>query len=190
MKKTFVSMLAAAAVVGGADAASAQLPTTPLSVEVRGGLALPQGDLDEFFGLADLGSGVTLGANAQFQVSNAIGVYAGYSFNQFSVEEFEDADVTDQGFDAGVMLSLPFAASLSPYVKGGIALHNLSVTEGGEDEDFDGEELGFQVGAGLNFPLGNRLSVTPGVTFTQYGFEDAEVDVSHLTVDVGLKFRI
>jgi hypothetical protein len=181
MKKTLVSMMAAAAVVGATDAAHAQLPTTPFSVEVRGGLAFPSGDLSD----ENVESGVALGVNGQYQINPMFAVYAEYDWAQFGVEEDDEADVTDQGFGGGVIVSFN-AGAISPFVKGGVAVHQLSV----DDIDVEDEQIGFRIGAGLNFPLGNRLSVTPGVTFTSYSIQDADFTVSHITADVGLKLRI
>jgi len=182
MKKNLVSMMAAVAVVGVANAAQAQLPTTPLSVEVRGGLAFPTGDLKD----NNTDNGVALAVNGQYQFNPMFAVYAEYDWTQFNGSDVGgDFDVTDQGFGAGVIASFN-AGSIQPFVKGGIAVNNLNV----DNADIQDEQLGFRIGGGLNLPLGNRLSVTPGVTYTQYGFKDSDFNVSHITADVGLKIRI
>ena len=180
MKKTLVSMLAAAAVVASVDAAQAQV-TTPFSVEVRGGLVLPSGDLSD----EDVTSGVGLNVNGQFRFNPMFAAYAEFNWAQFGVEDEDDVDVTDQGFGAGVIANFN-AGSIQPFVKGGLVMHQFSV----DDTDAEDEQLGFRVGGGVSVPLGNRLSVTPGVTYTQYGFEDADFDISHIAVDVGLKINL
>jgi len=60
---------------------------------------------------------------------------------------------------------------------------------GGADdlgEDVEGEndyELGFEVGGGLAFPLGPRISVTPAVSYTTID------DLNFVRAQVGLNFR-
>jgi opacity protein-like surface antigen len=181
MKKTLVSMMAAVAVVGAANAAHAQLPTTPFSVELRGGLAFPTGDLKDG---DDLDNGVALSVNGQYQVNPMFSVYAEYDWSQFGITDTSE-DLTDQGFGAGVIANFN-AGSIQPFLRAGVAVNQLSAA----GEDAQDEQVGFRVGGGLNFPLGNRLSVTPGVLYTAYGIKDSDFDVTHLTVDVGLKLRI
>jgi opacity protein-like surface antigen len=180
MKKTLVSMMAAAAVVASVDAAQAQV-TTPFSIEVRGGLALPTGDLKD----EDVTSGVALSVNGQFRFNPMFAAYAEFNWAQFGVEDADDVDVTDQGFGGGVIANFN-AGSVQPFLKAGVTVNQLTVDE----IDAEDEQIGFRVGGGLSVPLGNRMSVTPGVTYTQYGIEDADFDVSHLTVDVGLKINL
>jgi opacity protein-like surface antigen len=180
MKKTLVSMMAAAAVVASVSAAQAQV-ATPFSLEVRGGLALPSGDLSD----EDVTSGVGLNVNGQFRFNPMFSAYAEFNWAQFGVEDSDDVDVTDSGFGGGVMAHFN-AGSMTPFLKAGVVVHQLSVDE----LDAEDEQLGFRVGGGLAFPLGNRLSVTPGVTYTQYGIKDADFDVSHIDIDVGLKINL
>ena len=191
MKKT--TLLAAFAALAVAGSAQAQLvPTSPFAVEVRAGFTFPTGELAD---VAD--SGVGLNANASFSFSPMLAVYAGYSFNQFPIEEFEGEDVegdwTDTGLDAGLRLGLSVPGlPVAPFINGGVSYHKLEL----EIEDLPGEdfetdnELGFHVGGGFEFPLGPRLSVTPAVSYTQYEIEDDDEPVKFIKVDVGLKLRI
>jgi hypothetical protein len=50
-----------------------------------------------------------------------------------------------------------------------------------------------EVGGGLRVSVGSRMALTPGVTWTRYGFDDETVDdgrvnVQYLRLDVGLRF--
>ncbi len=191
MKKSI--LLAAAAAFAVAGSAQAQFGlTTPLALEIRAGFTFPTGEL------ADVGdSGVGLNANASFNFTPMLAVYAGYSFNQFPVSEFEgeeiDGDWTDTGIDAGlrVGLSVP-GLPVAPFINGGISYHKLELElDDFPDENFESDnELGFHVGGGFELPLGPRLSVTPAVSYTQYEIEDDDEPVSFLKVDVGLRVRI
>jgi len=193
MKKSTVGILAALAAVSVASTANAQMgPTTPFSIEVRGGAALPTGDFGE-----GLNTGWTAGVTGQFNFTPMVGVYAGYSIASFSSDEDEtgeEIDVNDRGFNAGLRASFgPLAAGLSPWLKGGLVYNELEFEEEGVSITTD-SKLGFEVGGGLAFPLGPRISVTPGVTYTMYSFDDEDLDldldVSHVKLDIGLNFRI
>ena len=197
MKKSTVGILAALAAVSLAGTANAQMgPTTPFSVEVRAGAAIPTGDF------ADLVStGWTVGVDGTFNITPMFGIYAGYSVSQFGVsddfeEVFGDGDITEQGFDAGLKATfgggaLPF----TPFLRGGLIYHKI----GGdfEDEDVDAEdsdsELGFEIGGGVTFPLGPRISVVPSASYLQWTPEDEGdegIDVSQVKVQIGLNIRI
>jgi opacity protein-like surface antigen len=192
MKKTFVSMMAAAAVIGAASAAQAQ--NSPFAVELRAGLAFPSGDLkdiDEEEGI-ETESGVGVNLNASYQVTPMVALYGEYSWLQFGIKDVDDADVTDQGFGAGVKLSFQ-TPGMTPFLKAGIAMHQIELSVEDFSTDIEDENLGFRVGGGVEIPLGNRLSVTPGATFTTYSIgDDSEDDatISHFTVDVGMKLRL
>ncbi len=199
MKKIATGLVALAAVALAGSAQAQVMPVSPFSVEVRGGLAFPTGDLAD---VAD--NGITVGANGTFMFTPMLGLYAGFTYNSFSLgDEFEalgvDGSINDYGLDAGVkaMFATP-ALPVSPFLKGGLVYHKLELDlEGvdlGEDNDTD-YGLGFEVGGGVMVPLGPRLSFTPAVTYSSYkpksdGQEqDDDEKVSSFRVDVGLNIR-
>jgi hypothetical protein len=205
MKKSLGFLSLAAAAVFAAPA-HAQLPNvTPFSFEVRGGLAAPLGDFgsdDEETGYGAK-MGTSLGGNATFHFMPLLGIYAGYTRNQFDVEGEDDADIIDSGFEAGVRLAVPTPLiPIDPYVKLGAVYHDLKLqaSDGGATFGFTSDRsLGFEVGAGIGIGLGPKLSFTPQVTYTRYSPQfDDEVeeltgeapDVSHVRVDVGLRIRL
>lgn len=193
MKKVTFAMLALATLgaVGTADAQS----RTPFSVEIRGGLPFPVGDFQDTQG--GLQTGYSLGGSAIFQVTPMLGLYAGYSTNRFEVENTENREVNDAGFHGGLMASFPMTTGLNPFVKGGVVYHETELSANGEGVDLadDEPELGFEVGAGLEIPLGRTLSFTPAVTYTRHSLENtgllgtSELDVSYVKADVGLRVR-
>lgn len=198
MKKTlgFLSLVAATAL---AAPAHAQLPNvTPFSFEVRGGLAFPMGE----FGEGDDGedgaikSGTTLGANATFHFMPMLGIYAGYTRNQFDIDGLDDSSVIDQGFEGGIRVAIPTPLiPIDPYVKAGLVYHTLEYSDVPILGDIKTDNsLGFEVGAGVGIGLGPKLSFTPQVTYTRYEpkFDDEGLDfnVEHIRVDVGLRLRL
>lgn len=190
-------LLALVATLGFAGAATAQTgPTSPFSIEVRGGAAIPQGDLKDE---GDAKTGYTFGANATFQATPMLGIYAGWSRNSFGIEDADDASFVDQGFDAGVKLSFGGGTlPVSPFVRAGAVFHKISAegSEGGVDVEIESDNaIGFDVGAGVAIPLGPRMSFTPAVSYSKFSTGDdedvfADVDVGGIRLDVGLNFRI
>ncbi|HEV2149786.1 MAG TPA: outer membrane beta-barrel protein [Longimicrobiaceae bacterium] len=178
MKRSTLVAAALAAVVFAAPARSQGM--LPFSVEARTGLAFPTGEFGD--GLA-LGYG--LGASAIFNVTPTLGVYGGYSYTQFDFDDDVFGDVDDtfdvQGFDAGARLGLPMAG-LSPYLRGGVVYYKAGDA---------GNELGFQVGAGLDYRLGPVVSFTPEVSYVTVPVgEGRGPDASFVRADVGLRFRL
>lgn len=187
-----------------ATAASAQI--LPLSFEGRGELAFPTGDFAEGDALEN---GVGFGVSAMFKPIPLLGIYGGYERHSFAISDDAgigniDADIVDSGFSVGAQLSLPLAmlTGVSPWVKGGAIFHTLELDI--NDEDLDGTGLqteserstGFEVGAGLDIPLGMVLSFTPGVIYRTYspeaegGNTQEDNNVSHVSVGLGLRFRL
>lgn len=189
MKKSVVVLAALAAVAGVSQAEAQTLPTTPFSIEVRGGAAIPTGDLGD-----GAKTGYTLGANAQFALNPMFGLYAGYAYNSFGVDEdgADDFDVVDQGFRGGVMVNVPAATlPVAPFVFGGLVYNELEFQVQNASVTSDAQ-VGFEVGGGVAIPLGPRVSFTPAVSYTRWSLDEdgAELDVTAVKVDVGLKFRI
>ncbi|HEX8674896.1 MAG TPA: outer membrane beta-barrel protein [Longimicrobium sp.] len=199
MKKITMGLVALAAVAFAGSAQAQAMPVSPFSVEVRGGLAFPTGDLND---VAD--SGITVGANGTYMFTPMLGLYAGFTYNSFSLgEEADDLDVDGSvntyGFDAGVkaMFGSP-TLPVTPFLKGGLVYHKLQLEiediDLGEDDDTD-FGLGFEVGGGVMVPLGPRLSFTPAVSYTSFkpnfqGEDETDEDkVNSFRVDVGLNIR-
>lgn len=183
MKKGTIGLLAALAAVTAAGSAQAQLgPTTPFSVEVRGGLALPVGeDMD------GLEAGLVFGGDVIYQASPMIGVYGGYAFQTWALEVEEEIDFRVHGFEAGARLSFsPMAGGLTPFLKGGVLFNQAELSddsEGTEDPESDWE-AGFQLGGGVDYRLGNRLSFTPQASYNSV--EDAH----WINLEAGLRIRL
>lgn len=183
MKKvTFV--LAALSVLGVAGTASAQ-SAIPLSVEIRGDAAIPAGDFAD-----DIENGIGFTGSAALQLVPGFGLYGSYSRTNFSIDGAED-DVLDQGYSAGLTASLGGAAGRpTPYVAAGLLFHELEV----EETEVGDAKMGFEVGAGIAIPLGQRIRVTPAVGYRQYNIEglslggvlNTDMNVSYLNAGVGL----
>lgn len=195
MKKTTFALAALAAVAFTGTQANAQ--TLPLSVEVRGGAVIPTGDFGD---LASTGFG--LNGNVTFNVTPVVGIYGGYTWNRFGInddlgEEGDDVDVTEQGFDVGLKarFASPTGLPVTPFFRGGAIFHKIGVSE--DDVSVSGDyKLGFDVGGGVEVGLARNITLTPQVGYSQFnpGDEDEDiddsVDVSNVTVGVGINIRL
>jgi opacity protein-like surface antigen len=199
MKSRSFALLTGLALLGVAGSAEAQYAGLgiPLSIEARGGVAFPTGDLGE----ADLNTGFGFQVGGILEVTPRLGVYAGYSRTEFEADDnIVDASFIDSGLNAGVRASFAPVLGLTgaaPYVHGGLVYHQVELDVDGIDEDDLGESdysLGFEVGGGLDFPLGRKVSVTPAVKYVRYepefDGEGSDGDVSYVALDVGLRIRL
>lgn len=195
--KTKLVVLAVVAMAGIARGASAQTgvgPTTPFSLEVDANLGIPTGD---FSPGVNAGLGAT--GRALFQAMPMLGVYAGYTWNSFGTDNEGtgyEVSIRDMGLDAGIRLSVAPAMRLAPFVQGGVVYHKVELVtsrEGGSAPFKTDSGLGFDVGAGVSFPLGARISVVPSAGFTRYTIDTGAPDdltVSYARASIGLNFRI
>lgn len=189
MNKTLRAVaLALAAVFGVATGAQAQLA---FSAEVRGDFSFPTDDLDDAY---EWGTSFT--GDLYLDFHETFSAYAGYNWTQFPADEEQalvSEDASTKGFELGLKAKLPVAQQFGPWLRGGVILHKL---DPGGDLDLD-RETGFQVGLGLDIPLGMVLSVTPALHYSSYGvpavdlggtLEDEDADITWWSAGVGLRF--
>lgn len=164
MKKAFAGLLAALALVFGAERAAAQ-GTLPLSFGVRIDAGIPTGDAAD-----GLETGFGWGLEAAFDLTPTFAIYGGYSSFSF---DFEDTDVEADidGFEAGGRVLLGTGGAVwTPYAQFGALFHE--------------DEVGFEVGLGADYPVGNALSLTPMARFRKIE------DLQYVTLGVGLSVRL
>jgi opacity protein-like surface antigen len=178
MKKSiaaFAAALAAVAVTVGARAQS----VIPLAVEARASAAVPTGDFSDIEG--GIGTGYGFGVNGELRLNPLFGVYGGYSWTGYDFDDGGDR-LTQQGIDAGVRVGMGLLP-MRPYARGGVVYHKL---DDGHDHG-DERKLGYEVGAGLSFPLGMVISVTPEVSYTRINDVLGDQDLSAVRLGVGLR---
>jgi opacity protein-like surface antigen len=185
MKKTaFVLVAAAAATFAGHAGAQVPLPTlTPFSVEARGGLSVPTGDQKD-----GAKTGWTAGASLTYHALPLFGIYAGYSMDQWSLkDDIGGGKLKDQGLDVGARLGIPTPMiPIDPWIRAGAVYHKVKISDNAVLNGDSDNKWGWEVGAGLGFALGPKVSVTPGVTYTKIH----DLDVQHVRADIGLRIRI
>ena len=187
--RTTTTLLALAALTLAGSAAPDALQAQDVSLELRGSLTKALGDFGDA-ATSDAG----LGADLIVQASPNLSIYGGYGRDMFGQEGGDDDDnYNSQGFEAGAKLMANREGGILPWVRGGVTLHKLVYEDGGADVESD-RNLGFQLGAGVDIPLGEVLTFSPGVRYQNYDAEfagpfevlDDNVGVSYLTADFGV----
>ena len=195
MKRAFsLALMAGMLAASGAPAQS----ILPFSAEIRGGLGITNGEFRESDpDISTAPGGVGVGATVAFGFLPGVAVYGGYDRYVFNATVLGiDAEYVDQGFVAGARIAPPIGALLgfNPWVRGGILFHDIELTEVDEKSD---RSTGFEIGGGIDIPLGMVLSFTPGVIFRSYSpsFDGgdtgtADGSVQYFDLSVGLRARI
>jgi hypothetical protein len=179
----------AALLTASATALQAQ-ETGTFSLELRGGAGLPTKDL----GTADLNTGVNLEFTANVQVMPHLALYAGWDWANFALKQDigDYADVEDTGYAFGARFFAPSLGPVTPWLRAGGVYDHIELE--GDDDDVDilsaDHTLGWEAGAGAAIALGSSWSLTPGVRYRTFSPEldelDGEVDMSYLTIDIGI----
>lgn len=185
MRTAFAAALAAALLAVAPAPAAAQL-----ALEVRGGAgAGSYGATGAGFQLVPQPAG---SAALSYGFRPGLAGYAGYSFARFGCREEGFCNTvepvfTSQGAEAGLRVELPLGA----WVRGGAVMHSLRGESPAGEESSDAA-FGIAAGAGLGFPLGSRLVLTPGVGYTRYTASAPAGDhvVAVITGDLGLRIRL
>jgi opacity protein-like surface antigen len=172
--------------------APAEAQERALSFDARGGYSFPMSDFGDTTE-SDFG----FGAGIVFSLTSSFGLYGGWARDAFGCEDTvvcdEDSQIHVQGFEAGVKFLVPTEARILPWLKAGLIAHEMKFDTGTGLEAESDREYGFQAAAGVDFPLGEVVSVSPGLRFNmiEMGDDDAfETEVRYLSFDLGLHFHI
>lgn len=186
MRTTHRTLALAAALVGAA--AFAPAARGQLAIEARAGIAQPRDVLaDDVSADGGYSTEVSLTVGALPFVS----LYGAWQKVEFDREGGgEGSVITDEGWVGGLRVAVPTPfVPIDPWIRAGVLTHELEaggLTDGGD------RGVGVEVAGGLRFRLGPAISVTPGVSWTRYGFDDdavadGKVNVEYLRVDVGAR---
>lgn len=185
MKRPIVTgVVVLAGLVALAAPARAQLS---FSFQVHGGFTMGTGDFGD---VAE--NGVSLGAEAIVGITEYLGVYAGYSADDFPCDDTGSAtlqcdptaEFESSGFSAGARGTLPLESAVRPWASLGVLLHDLELAPFDSDGD-----TGFEVGLGVEFNVSDVISLGPQVRYRAYTVADTENDVSYFTFEVGGRIR-
>lgn len=187
------SLLFAAAVLVVPSVAPAQ---SPLSVEIGAGVAIPVQDL----GNAELGTGFGFGASVRYRFQPSLSAYAGWDWHRFSADLAPDElDVTATDFSFGLRYDRPLGAArpageAAPgwWIGGGGILGQYDVEDEAGDSAGDTDYgLGWEAGAGISWPVTDRIAVTPGLRLrmlrreVDMGLGPQDATLTYLAIGVG-----
>jgi opacity protein-like surface antigen len=192
-RTTLVLSLAALTSIGSASIAQAQV-ANPLKFTVFGGAALPTGDLKD-----DADVGYTVGAAVDYRVPlTPLGFRAEGNYSSFDAKDTggaEDASLSDLGLNANVVFWLPNAGSpMRAYLTGGPSYSRIKVSasSGSVDLSASDNNWGFNVGGGIDFPLGalsTRLDVRYKRISSDNFFGSGETGtVQYIPITFGITF--
>lgn len=171
-------------------APSAVAGQSRFSLELGGGVAIPVQD----FGNAELGTGFGFGANVRYRFQPHLAAYGGWEWHHFSADLAPaELDVEQTGYTLGLRFEHPLggeraAGDLSPawWVRaGGILAHVELEDAAGDPAGETDHGLGWEAGAGISWPLSDRIAVAPGVRVRMLG---REIDMGFGVQDATLTY--
>ncbi len=185
MKLRIVGWVPIVLALGSVAPLTAQYRVPPIAIEGRGGLSLPTGDFAR-----QLTLGYGLGGHASLAVTPSLGLYAGYTYTSFDFDRksagLPEGSYNVQGVDGGLIFSAPTITRTAPYLRLGGVYYRGESSNGLLEGD---SKFGYQLGAGFDYQLGLHASLTPELRYTTIS-RSSDIDISYVTLDAGLKFRL
>ena len=148
-------------------------------------------------GDADLGIGVGFEGTVAYRFMPHLAAYGGWDWYHFSADQSfagADVDVEEAGYAFGLQFVHPLGeSSLAYFIRAGGILSHIEMENDEGDIVADSKQgLGWEVGAGMVFSLGDRWHLAPGVRYRslsrdiEIGAASTPVDLTYLAVEVGL----
>ena len=139
------------------------------SAEFRPGVDFPTED----FGDSNIKTGFGFEVTFAYRFMEHLSGYAGWGYNTFTIED-TDFDFDETGYTFGLQFIHPIGSS-----------ENLSYLEDNDGDliDDSGHGFGWQVGAGIEYNLGNNWSLRPTIRYRSLS-RDLEVEDTPLNVDL------
>lgn len=156
-----------------------------VSLEGRVGATLPTGDLKDI----DATASAALTLNLLYNLTPQWAGYFGWGFHDFGCDGCPDV-VRSTGFHGGAQYTFPWRGSALPWARGGLVLGALTLFQAGAEVD-SGNELGLEIGTGVDFQVAEHVKLSPGAAFIFYsagGLPDENLYVPYFVVDVGARY--
>lgn len=166
------------------------------TAEMRGGANVAD---DEFSGVElKTGSGLELGVRVR--TTPNLFVYGAWDWQNRAAKTplfGARADVEDTGFTFGVGYVVPLGTRVKPWVRvGGLLSHVEIDDEPAKDQIANsGYSFGVEVAGGLEVPLNDRWSLTPGLRYrrfepkVRFGGRESSTTLAYVAVDVGVAVK-
>lgn len=165
------------------------------SFELKPGVNFPTKDLHD----AKLKTGFGFEGVLAYRFMPHLAAYAGWSWNKFNADKSfagNDTDFEETGYSFGLQFVHPFPnSSISFLLKAG-GTYNHIETENSEGNIVNdtGHGPGWQAGAGVSIPLGNRWSLVPEIRYRslsrdiKIGNEKIPVDLNYVFAGLGISY--
>jgi opacity protein-like surface antigen len=167
-------------VAGVLVAAPLSAQSRDVSLEGRAGAAIPVGNLSD--GGAE--SGLMAEGELIFTPALNLSVFAGLGMHAFNCEGDDDEceEFSSRGLHGGLKYLFGQSGTATPWLRGGLMLHEAEFGE--TDSDFS---LGFEAGGGIDLALSPQFSLTPALRYHQYeaDFDASSVDMSWVSLALG-----
>ena len=149
-------------------------------------------------GEVDLKTGFGFEVAVNYNFMEHLGAYAGWGWNQFKSDttaDAEDADFEETGYTFGLQFIHPIGTSdkLSYLLRaGGIYNHVEIENKSGDISEDSGHGLGWEVGVGVQYDLGNAWMLRPQVGYRalseDFNFEGIKLnfDLNYIAFGVGI----
>lgn len=179
-----VSLLAA-----GLAALAAPAGAQRLTVQVNAGASVGNYSFTDA-GL-ELVPGPSFGALAALEIIEGVSVYAGYTRSDFGCEDGfcidRDVSLTSQGPVMGALLSAGPA-----WARAGLGLQWLEIRSTGNETSSSDPGAGFDLGVGVEFPVGGRLLIRPGLAYRRHGAstDGSDEHAAILAAEIGVAMPI
>jgi hypothetical protein len=138
----------------------AQEDVSPLSFDIRGAYGVPFGEFEN-----DVDNDFGYGVSATYTFTPAVGVYAGWARDSFGCANIlcaDESQVHVSGLEVGAKFIIDSDMVATPWLKAGLIAHQAEFD--GEVVNFETERAyGFQAAAGVDYPLGRVISLSPAL---------------------------
>lgn len=179
---TYLLVLLAVGVV--AAPASAQ----GVTVELRAGAAV--GNYTETDAGLDIVPAPSFAAVAELRLTESVAGYAGLTRSAFGCEEALCANRDMSLASQGLVVGARYAPGVL-WARAGLVAQVLRISSDVRTETRD-PGIGWDVGGGLDVPVGRGFRVRPGITYLRHGVPTADGDehVALLAVEVGVAYGL
>lgn len=154
--------------------------------EINGGLAIP---VTELAG-SKLNPGAGFEALFHYRFVDQLGVYAGWGYNMNKADDSFaglDTDFEETGYVFGLQYNQAFGKKANSFYFRAAGLYNhIEVESKAGDIIADtGHGLGFQLAAGIDFPVGKSWVINPGFKFNSLS---REIEFENNNIDLNLNY--
>jgi hypothetical protein len=171
------TLLAAAAFALFVGEANAQMS---FAAEGRVGVTLPQGDLSD----AGVESGIALGGELQANFTTNLSAYLGLNRYAFRCDDCDFGEnPSSTGIGAGLKWVFHNPGDVLVWGRGGVVFNKLASDDGDRDR-----EAGFEVGAGADLSIAERLYLVPSLSFVSHG-AGGNFKANFFTLGLGLHYH-